>query len=907
MKRQSKMASGDGFYTMLIGLLYFMPVLGQNPPRTVTYKIVEEQEANTYIGNVLQDARINQKYDKYVISKLKFSILTQPNLDKDYFKINENSGILRVAQQLDRDKICPHKSDCTVSFDVAIEPVDYFQLVKVQIIIADLNDNEPSFAEKEVTFDILESAPAGSKFVIEPAEDQDSGQYSVQRYTLFSESTFELQTRNIQSDSGGTVSLVLVGELDREFIDKYEMTIVAYDGGEPAKTGQLNVVVNVLDVNDHNPEFDQASYEIEVSEDTNEGETIIKVVARDPDSGPYGRVNYRFNHRTLSTEGDKFDIDHDSGDIYLKEKLDYEGARSHTLTVIARDQGQDSLPAQTNIIVRVLDVNDHAPEVTLSFLGGGKTAQISENAKPGIFVAHISVTDIDAGINGEFSCSLEHGLFYLQELSETTYQILTAGHFDREVQDEHILGFQCTDRGYPQQQSTTDIHVKVIDENDHVPMFSHSSYTFKVKENSPTGTRVGAVNATDGDIGLNGAIRYNLTGNDRQLFNIDPKHGIITTKAILDHEYKYRIPLTVIARDQGTPSNSSTAIITVLVEDINDEKPQFTQPKYTFGVIENQPRGASVGQVAATDADKPPFNNITFSVVSNDPQASASFTIDRHTGRLWTLKPLDREKQAMFLLKVIGSNPGQHGLSTSASVSIYVSDQNDNPPEFIYPTAENNTIQISNKVPKGYIVASMKAKDRDIGNNGRVFYYIKNGTESHCPFSINPATGTLTLRSSVSHLTDRKFHIKIEAKDHGLPANIVLTDYIVIVNSSLKYTPVGSQPSYHLFLSQKNLTIVVAVAGVSGFLILLLIIAIVVVMFRKQDPHTVKYMAPLVVSGVPSRKQEDIIRGDIGGFSYMTHGKPKKEVSFVLQPDGPGIALDPMWQEIQQVRLYFFW
>ena len=161
----------------------------------------------------------------------------------------------------------------------------------------------------------------------------------------------------------------------------------------------------VGDANDNSPQFDSSSYDVEISETTSVGTTVLRLHADDPDEGDNGLVVYRLSHRPGQRPA-PFAVDNQTGDIYLTADLDFEQQTSHLLTVVASDLGVGSLPAYARVNIRVLDENDNVPDVLINPLTGSGRVEVMENSDVGAFAAYVAVRDADSGKNGLAQCQL---------------------------------------------------------------------------------------------------------------------------------------------------------------------------------------------------------------------------------------------------------------------------------------------------------------------------------------------------------------------------------------------------------------------------------------------------------------------------------------------------------------------
>jgi len=312
-------------------------------------------------------------------------------------------------------------------------------IVQVFITILDINDNDPVFpANVTRQIDIVESAPIGSRFPLPAAVDRDSPRFNIQRYaftgvTSRPEMAFEL--RNDRNPDGTIdVRLVLVRSLDRESRPEYHFTLVAYDGGVPTpRSATCDVTVVVLDVNDNRPTFERNHYEASVVENAQIGTSVLRVRATDQDIGVNGVVRYQL---ASGSYGNMFAVDELTGDVTVVGALDYERSTIHHILVSAVDgDGKGSpevaLSSDVTVQIRVVDVNDNAPMVTINTLtaSGADVASVAEDAAVGTFVSHVIVSDPDSFSNGQTQCSVASvgdeaaAPFSLEQMFDTEYQV----------------------------------------------------------------------------------------------------------------------------------------------------------------------------------------------------------------------------------------------------------------------------------------------------------------------------------------------------------------------------------------------------------------------------------------------------------------------------------------------------
>lgn len=866
----------------------------------------------TFVGAIIADANLETWYSDEELPKLSFDFL-RPNSN---FTIDSESGVIRTGRKLDRDEICPGEEVCEVRIDVAIQPVEYFKIIKITVRILDKNDHAPTFPEDEIFHEMRESAPVGrSSFVVPVATDPDSPKNSIKEYELVGdEGMFELEVLK-KFDGSVQLKVILRKQLDREVRESYDLEIVAKDGGEPAKFGSVIIHLTVLDTNDNSPEFEKSVYEVYIDENVPPRTTVVQVRAEDQDDGLNGKVLYSFNSLTEANYGHLFGIDGTTGEIFVKGVIDFETTQAFTLGVEAWDQGADAIPGEAGVMVHVRDVNDHAPKISVNTLSSPEpgVAVVQENAATGTFVAYITVVDEDTGLNALFNCSLDDSHFELQHRSEGEYQILTAAVLDREKQDMYNLALRCRDRGTEPQVSVEHIPVNVVDVNDHSPVFSQPSYAAELYENNYIGAIILRVNATDRDIGKNSRIQYTIPGTSGNYFEVDSSTGDLKARVPLDREDIDVHRFMVEAHDGGSPPLTASVPVEVIVLDVNDQKPTFNDEGYSFGVPENDPVGSLVGVVTAEDRDgSPPYNEFTYSILPSHTSTN-TFAIDRHTGRITNTKVLDREAQSVYYLLVCASDRGVPPLTSSASVTIHVSDRNDNPPVFEYPKLNNNTITISNQVKEGYLVTRVRAFDLDIGINAKLnFRFKKFGTDQDL-FEMDPDRGTIIVNKDLAHIENEVFQFSIEVRDSGEPPLSAFANLNIIVNKSVALPYDAQNESV---LSGHNLIIVISLACVSGVITIILVVAIV--MIRRQDRHkpTAKYNCRMEALKMLSAKEalakdQESDGSDFGRMGgTLPNGKVvspmgtcerhRKEVSFNVDGVDDGIDLSSPGHEKSQ-------
>lgn len=562
--------------------LHFMTIHSSMVPGTLQLQLDEEQPAGTVVGDISAGLPPDMTATHYFISDHQG---TGVGTDLD---IDESTGIIKTAKVLDREVRDRYSFIAVTMTGITVE---------VTILVNDINDHAPVFPRKRATFKIPEQTTIGTKFPLEPAVDADEDQLTTQGYIITDGNVgqaFLLETKR-GSNKVLYLDLVVNAVLDRETRSSYTLLLEAFDGGSPKRTGQMILDVTVQDINDNAPVYNQSRYHAMISENLQPGNNILQVFASDADEGDNGLVLYDINRR--QSDPDRyFVIDSRTGVITLNKPLDYEMRRVHELVVQARDNA--SQPEITNafVTIQVRDYNDNQPTMTIIFLSEDGSPRISEGAQPGQYVARISVTDPDYGEYANVNVSLEggDGKFALTTKDSIIYLICVDQILDREEQDHYELRVMATDSGTPPLRAESSFIIQVTDVNDNPPLFDLQEYTQVIPEVAFPGSFVVQVTARDKDQGPNGDVQYSILqteGTHSDWFSVDTVTGIVTTLTQLDYETDPTPSVTVVATDRGRPPLSSTAVVKVILQDINDNEPVFGSKFYNASLKENAAPG----------------------------------------------------------------------------------------------------------------------------------------------------------------------------------------------------------------------------------------------------------------------------------------------------------------------------
>ena len=417
------------------------------------------------------------------------------------------------------------------------------------------------------------------------------------------------------------------------------------------------------------------------------------------------------------------------------------------------------------------------------------------------------------------------GTFRLDAVSQTSLKLSTTTSLDREFKSIYSVQILCKDGGVPSLNTTHSTTVHVLDMNDHTPVLAQYNFTVHIQENNAVGQQLAKLDATDGDIGRNSEVVFQISSGPRNYINVDPYSGNVTARMALDYEQVKDLYYSILAFDQGVPSRTVTAYVTVHVTDVNDEKPVFSQPHYVMQVPENGGRGAEVGAVSATDSDSPPNNEFIFEFLpsSDDTTYTSAFVIEPYSGRIFTKSSLDREEVSQVKLRVRAFDKHLPSLSSVTEVTIDVTDVNDHYPIIRFPSSANQTLELeavtSESQEDDVIVAVIDAFDADNGENALLSFYIVAGDETGA-FIMDPESGELRVQDWNKVRAQAEFSLRILVTDNG--------EEPLSNHTTLRIRVVTSSPAL------LNQLILIIVGSVSALVILVLVTAIVVLKCREK-------------------------------------------------------------------------
>ncbi|KAF7235474.1 Protocadherin gamma-A10 [Varanus komodoensis] len=636
----------------------------------VHYSIPEELQKGSYVGNIAEDLGLGSS--KFSDSRVR--IISEGMLQ--YFTLNFKNGHLYVSERIDRDEMCGWEKKCVLNLELLDE--DRVKLFTIEIEITDINDHAPTFTPAYLELKISETAATGTHFPLQEAQDSDSGDFSLLNYHLSSSKHFSLKLQRT-SDRDKYPELVLEQSLDREEEAVHFLLLTATDGGQPAKSGTLQIRINILDVNDNAPVFNQPLYKVSILESIPIGSVLLTVNATDADEEMNSEVTYSFL-KIKEKASQHFQINSKSGEISTKRNLDYEENALYEIEVQAKDSG--GLSDRAKVLIQLIDVNDNAPKITVTTIFNS----IREGSSPGTVVALLNIQDKDIGENGEVICSVPANLpFHLKKSFDNYYHLMTDRTLDREEISKYDITITATDKGNPPLSATAIIFLEISDVNDNAPVFGKTQYTSYISENNPRGESVCYMQANDPDFMENATVTFSIIEGSISNFalssylSINSETGVIYALQSFDYERFKEISFQVKAQDGGSPPLSSNVSVTLFILDQNDNAPEILYPSPpTDGStgLELAPRSSEPGylvmKVVAVDADS--GQNAWLSYQLAKATEPGLFAMGLHTGEVQTVRHFLEKDALRQILVVLVKDNGQPPLSASITVTIVLAD-----------------------------------------------------------------------------------------------------------------------------------------------------------------------------------------------------------------------------------------
>ncbi|XP_012412299.2 protocadherin gamma-B6-like [Trichechus manatus latirostris] len=605
----------------------------------------------------------------------------------------------------------------------------------------------------------------------------------------------------------------------------------------------FHVIVVVEDINDHAPQFDEKDIHLEIFESVSAGARISLDPATDPDINTNSVKDYRINSNPyfsllvrVNSDGGKYP------ELSLEKPLDREEQRSHHLILTALDGGDPPRSATANIEIFVRDTNDNPPV----FSKDEYRISLSENLPPGTSVFRVSATDQDEGINAEISYyfrSTTQSARHMFSVDEKTGMIKNIQSLHFEDVERYTMEVEAKDGGGLSTQCK--VIIEILDENDNSPEIIITSLSDYILENSLPGMVVALIKTRDRDSGENGEVMCSIgKGVPFKIRSSSTNYYKLVTDGTLDREQTPEYNITITATDKGKPPLSYSKSITLHITDINDNAPVFHQASYVVHVAENNPPGASITHVSASDLDLGTNCQVSYSIVGSDlePQALSSYvSVNALSGVVSAQRAFDHEQLRAFELTLQARDQGSPPLSANVSLRVLVDDRNDNAPRVLYPALGPDGSALFDTVPRaaqpGYLVTKVVAVDADSGHNAWLSYHVLQASDPGL-FSLGLRTGELRTARTLGDRDASRQRLLVAVRDGGQPPLSATATLLLVFSDSLQEAlpDLSNRPEPSHPQAELQFYLVVALALISALFLLAVILAIALRLRHSSSP-----------------------------------------------------------------------
>uniref|UniRef100_A0A665UJ58 Cadherin domain-containing protein n=1 Tax=Echeneis naucrates TaxID=173247 RepID=A0A665UJ58_ECHNA len=661
------------------------------------------------------------------------------------------------------------------------------------------------------------------------------------------------------------------------------------------------ITVEINDINDNAPSFKKDQMKFRISESAAIGAKFVLERAMDLDVGVNGLQSYLLKptdnfHLKLQNQQDGSK----KVEMVLQKQLDREAQEHLSLTLTASDGGDPQLAGKMRVEISVLDVNDNAPVFTQEVY----KVTIMETASKGTILSTVSAIDADEGSNGKVSYTITNTLDDVPDLfriDEDSGVVTLTGGLDYEKTQHYEIHVQAGDDG-----GLTDsckIIVEVTDTNDNHPSINIMSKTNSISENSKAETVVTIFNVQDPDSGNNGKVMCNIEEQmPFQMKVTSKKIFSLVTDSELDRERVSEYNITVTCSDEGVPSLSSSVTLTLQISDVNDNPPVFERSSYEAYIVENNTPGLSIFTVRARDADWNQNARVSYILEDssvNGVPVSSYVSVSADSGVIHAVRSFDYEQIKDFQFHIKAQDGGSPPLSSNVTVKILIQDQNDNPPQVLYPVQSGGSV-VAEMVPRsadvGYLVTKVVAVDVDSGQNAWLSYKLQKATD-RALFEVGLQNGEIRTIRQVTDKDAVKQRLTVIVEDNGQPSrsatvivNVAVADSFPEVLS--EFTDFPHDKEYN-----DNLTfyLVLALAVVSFLFITCLVVIISVKIYRWRQSRILYQSNLPVIPYYPPRYSDTLGTGTLQHvYNYevcRTTDSRKKSVGLDTQHNFNGIGI----------------
>ncbi|KAM3867190.1 protocadherin beta-16-like [Diretmus argenteus] len=688
-----------------------------------------------------------------------------------------------------------------------------------------------------------------------------------------------------------TGDLIVVDRIDREGLCGKKASCVLKEElllENPLELHRISLHVN--DINDNSPQFSDDLISFEIRESADKGARFSLTEAHDADIGTNTVQSYtlqRNEHFTINVDTES--AGRKRSELVLVKELDREQEKEIQLLLTAVDGGSPQRSGTVVIHVTVLDANDNAPVFSQTVY----KASLPENSPLDTVVVTVTATDADEGVNGEVTYAFDHvsgensNIF---SLNPKTGEVRVAGSIDYEEESSYEMQISAKD-GLGLASYATLI-IDIIDANDNAPVIYFNSLTNPIPENVSPGTEVGIINVQDADSDNNRQVRCSIQQNVpfKLVPSIKNYYSLVTTGQ-LDRELVSDYNITVTATDEGSPPLSSSKSVQLSVADVNDNPPVFEEQSYGAYVTENNKPGSTLCSVTARDPDWRQNGTVIYSLLPgevNGAPVSSFVSVNGDTGVIHAVRSFDYEQFRSFKVHVMARDNGSPPLSSNVTVSVFITDVNDNSPQILYPAPEGNSF-MTELVPKaahgGSLVSKVIAVDADSGQNAWLSYHIVKSTDPGL-FTIGLHSGEIRTQRDISESDSMKQNLIVSVKDNGQPSLSATCAMYLLISDNLAEVPELKDMSHDENNSKLTSYLIIALVSVSTFFLTFIIIILGVRFCRRRKPRLLFDGAVAIPSAYLPPNYADVdgtgtLRSTYNYDAYLTTGSRTSDFKFV--------------------------
>ena len=668
------------------------------------------------------------------------------------FDIGSESGILTVADNLvlpEDERRVDHTLRIQCS-DGGVPTLSDTTLLIVRV----LPNDSPVNANDVIAF-VLENADINHVVATINATDLDNNRLM---YRITDDGNNNL--RFIVSETG---QIIVNNLLDRETTSEYHFVVEVSDG---SSTTSVNVSIFVRDVNDNDPQCSFLSQILRVEEQTPINTTLITLDCSDIDSADNSRLNYTLADSTFRISP--------NGELILANSLNAALQSTYTLGIDVSDNGINIRRSiHVTIIVLVLVNNTRPPQ----FQNVPSSIEVNETTPQLEIIYTVEAIDPEGNPVSYRLADEDTNTFLIIPNSGDIILLRSLDFYDTSI---YVLTIIASDR---ELENAINLTISVIDVNEFVPSCSQQLYFIDINENTPVGSiRDSMLSCTDDDRGANGNVVYSTVSS---IFRISSQ-GSLEVLSDLDFEIQPQYTLIVTVSDGGNPPRTTSTMLMISVNPLNEFPPSFNQSEYRMDILESLNIGSDVLQVFATDMDLSTHRDgqISYSISSD---SEIPFNINNNgVIRLFSTLDSESDQNSTFSFVVFATDGGDPARSGSTSIVITIEDVNDNRPSFargLYTASVPASLTTGEEV-----LPSLNCTDQDSGMNGQVSYYLENSDFTQ--FMIDGSSGIIRVQDPLPP-SGQVFSFNVICADMGSPAmsSIVQVSILVISDGDVTFSP----------------------------------------------------------------------------------------------------------------------